>query len=176
MPSEVIIPGFTATILLLMITLSITGVITTSLSFTVNTLREAYESYRKRLNRVLISWASLEYDGGMLRGEILVYNDGSQPVYRFNTCDLIIEYYSASGVFRSLRLNYPVEWLVERVYLVEDYSVEFAEHPSIGQGEAGLIRVSITVSDIDVSKPVRIVFTTDLGASATKWVLINVES
>uniref|UniRef100_A0A7C2BLP5 Flagellin n=1 Tax=Thermosphaera aggregans TaxID=54254 RepID=A0A7C2BLP5_9CREN len=175
MPSEIIIPGFTAIVLLLMVALSVTGALTTSLSLIVNAVKEAQEDSLRKMNRVIIKQAIVNYRDGVLEAEILVENDGSNPVYKFEECDLILDYFSSNGMLKSVRLSYSSNWFVEKVFLVEDYSVSFTEHPLIDRGEVGEIRVLAFVNDLDVEKPLRIVFTTHYGSSDSKWVFANAQ-
>ncbi|MGB9827577.1 hypothetical protein IMZ38_03875 [Thermosphaera chiliense] len=175
MPSEIIIPGFTAIVLLLMVALSVTGVLTTSLSLIVNAVREAQEDSLRKMSRVFIKQAIVNYRDGALEAEILVENSGPNPVYKLEECDLIIEYFSTDGLLKSIRLSYPSDWLVEKVFLVENYSVSFTEHSLIDRGELGEIRVLAHINDLSVEKPLRIVFTTHYGSSDSKWVFANAQ-
>jgi len=173
MPSEVIIPGFTAVIVLFIVTLSIIGIISMSLSVAINTLRENYEISYKRLSSITIRQVNVNYSSGLLELNITIFNNGPHPIYKFEACDLIVEYYSTSGLLKSIILRYNLNWTIERVILVENYSVSFTEHPIINSGEAGLIRGLATIEDIDVEKPLRVVFTTQYGAVDSKWVIIS---
>ncbi len=175
MPSEIVIPGFTAAILLLMIALSTAGALTMSLSLIINTVRQVQEDFLRKMTKITIKQASVNYSDGMLEVVIIVENSGPYPIYRMEDCDLIIEYFSLDGSFKSVRLSYPSNWIVEKVFLVEEYAVGFDEHSLIDRGEAGGIRGFAFINDLDVEKPLRIVFTTHYGSSDSKWVFANAQ-
>jgi hypothetical protein len=176
MPSEIVIPGFTAAVLLLMIALSTAGALTMSLSLIINTARQVQEDFLRKMTRITIKQASVNYSNGMLEVEIIVENSGPYPIYRMEDCDLIIEYFSLNGSFKSVRLSYPSNWTVEKVFLVEDYAVGFDEHSLIDRGEAGRIRGLAFINDLSTEKPLRIVFTTHHGSSDSKWVFANAQN
>jgi hypothetical protein len=173
MPSETIIPGFTVVIVLFIATASIIGVIITATTMAVNTIRLGYVEYYERMTRISIVEVNLTYLNSVLEGTIRVYNYGPLAIYRLEACDLVIEYYSISGVLKTLRLTYETHWYIEKIILAGDYSIEFSDHPIIGEGETGLIRVYVSIVDIDVEKPLRVVFTTQYGTSDSKWVILN---
>ena len=175
-PSEVIIPGFAVVIVLFIITLSIIGIISISLSTAINTLRENYEISYKRLSSISMQQVSVNYSNGLLELNITIFNNGPHPLYKFEACDLIVEYYSTSGSLKSVILHYNLNWTVEKVILVENYSISFTEQPIINSGEAGLIKGLATIEDIDVEKPLRVVFTTQYGTADSKWVIISAQS
>jgi len=175
MPSEVVVPGFAVIVLLLIVALSIAGVISTSMSMAVNSIKESYESAYKRSTKVTIQRAVANYSEGLLEVELEVLNSGPHPIYKLDACDLIIEYFSASGPLKSLRLSYATDWVVERVFLVESYGVSFAEHPLIDAGEVGLIRAYTSIEDLDATRPLKVVFATHYGTRDSKWVMVNAQ-
>jgi len=175
MPSEVLVPGLAATVLLLIATLSIVGVIGTSMSMAVNSIRESYESSYKMSSRITIQQVNASYSGESLEVNLTVLNSGPYPIYKFEACDLIIEYFSSSGSLKSLRPSYASDWTVERVLLVESYGVSFTEHPLIDTGEVGLIRAHATVGDLDAAKPLKVVFATHYGSRDSRWVAVNAQ-
>jgi archaellum component FlaF (FlaF/FlaG flagellin family) len=173
MPSEVLVPGLAAIVLLIIATLSIVGVIGASMSMAVNSIRESYESSYKRSSRITIQQVNASYSGKSLEVNLTVLNNGPYPIYKFEACDLIIEYFSLSGSLKSLRLSYGSNWTVEKVFLIESYGLSFTEHPLIDTNEAGLIRANAIVGDLDAAKPLKIVFTTHYGSRDSKWVAVN---
>ncbi len=175
MPSEVVVPGVAAVVLLIIAALSIVGAIGSSISMAVNSIREGYEIAYKRLSRITIQRASASYSRGLLEVNVTVLNEGPYPVYRFEACDLIVEYFSTSGPLKSLRLSHPADWTVEEVFLVESYGVSFTEHPLIDTGEACLIRAFAAVEDLDAARPLRVVFTTHYGSRGSKWVVVDAQ-
>jgi len=176
MPSEVLVPGLAAIVLLIIATLSIVGVIGTSMSMAVNSIRESYESSYKMSSRITIQQVNASYSGKSLEVNLTVLNNGPYPIYKFEACDLIIEYFSSSGSLKSLRLSYASDWTVERVLLVvESYGVSFTEHPLIDTGEVGLIRAHATVGDLDAAKPLKVVFATHYGSRDSRWVAVNAQ-
>ena len=175
MPSEVLVPGLAAIVLLIIATLSIVGVIGTSMSMAVNSIRESYESSYKMSSRITIQQVNASYSGESLEVNLTVLNSGPYPIYKFEACDLIIEYFSSSGSLKSLRLSYASDWTVEQVLLVESYGVSFTEHSFIDTGEVGLIRAHATVGDLDAAKPLKVVFATHYGSRDSRWVAVNAQ-
>lgn len=173
MPSEIIVPGFTVIVLLFLVLISIISVIFAATTMFTNILKLGYEDLQKKTTRISIIELNVTYNGSVLEGELKIMNHGPLALYKFDACDLIIEYYSTNGSLKTMKLTYPLQWNITRVILVGDYWVEFKDHPVIESSEIGLLRLSTNIIDIDRSRPLKIVFVSHYGVSDSRWVILT---
>jgi len=175
MPVEVILPS-AATILVFMVMASaLMGLLVYSTTLLYAALRDHVDSLAKaKLNRVVITSATALVSAGnnsyLVEFEVHVYNDGVDPIYAMDKCDLIVQYYTTNGELRVLRLIYGLNWTLEKVIITSDYAVL---KPSIGPSETGVIRGTFTAENIDINRPLKAVFTSHYGYTAMRWFSIG---
>lgn len=174
MPSEVIIPGFAVIVLLLVASIYFASMLTNAVSALADALRTYNDNLAKLNNKVKIVEAEAMIVGnGVLHVFLMVENQGYDPIYRMNECDLILEYTSLDAGVVPAKLRYGAEWWVESVIIAGDYTVSFDERRVIGGGEIGVIRAVFKAADLDPSRPFKVVFVSQYGSRDYKWVIIG---
>ncbi|MEM1628912.1 MAG: hypothetical protein QXP02_02085 [Desulfurococcaceae archaeon] len=181
MPSEVLLPGVAVTLTLMFIASMLIGMLIYSTTLLFTSIRNNADTIlRSRLNRVLITNAELTITGideniGVYRVDIVIYvhNDGLEPIYDMDKCDLMIQYYKVDGGVEVVRLIYGDNWYVDKIFLTDSYAVSFNSKNSIGPGETGVINGYFIVENIDVSRPVRVLFASHYGYTTSRWVSLG---
>lgn len=176
MPSEVVIPGLTFIVLLLLAFMHVVLALLT----TINMLADSLGTYSYNLSKLgdkieIVDVDITVIDNNTLFIMLLVVNRGSNPIYQMDKCDLIIEYTTLTSTSISTRLRYRNDWYVEYVLITENYAIPFNERGLIGSGEIGVIKAVFRAIDVDLSKPLRIVFVSHYGAKDYRWVVYSAQ-
>lgn len=180
MPSEVILPSVAATLVLMIMASMFVGALVYSTAVLHGALKDYVDILaRSKLNRVVLTNATVlsvvEIGPGLHRVEfrIYVYNDGQDTIYAMEKCDLMVQYHTVSGDVRVVRLLYGVDWFVEGVIIVDDYLVNPSTTPAIGPSETGVVKGNFIAENIDTSRPVKVIFASHYGYTATRWLVLG---
>lgn len=179
MPAETIIPGIAAILILLVSSSLLVAMFVYSTTIIFDSFKGgADELVRSRLNRVEIRNATaivmLMNDGkNVIKLVIYVFNDGVDPIFNVDACDLLIHYYSKDGSTKTTRLAYGKEWQISQIILAENHAVPFDFKRSIGPGETGVIEALFIRVDLDISKPIKVIFVSQYGSTSIRWVSLG---
>ncbi len=106
----------------------------------------------------------------MVNMTILIENEGQDPIWDMNSTDIYITYLeNTTGNIRSIRLIYGVNWSIPAIILTENFTIPFAKHPLIDQGETGIVDL-VFYAPINTTYPIRITFVSQYGSKASTWV------
>ena len=109
----------------------------------------------------------------MVNMTIYVLNKGQDPLWNMNSTDIYVTYLeNSTGNIRSIRLVYGVNWSVDSIILTGNYTVPFANHPLIDQGETGVINM-VFYAPINTTYPIRVTFVSQYGSRSAMWVLLG---
>ncbi|MEM4035504.1 MAG: hypothetical protein QXU97_02670 [Fervidicoccaceae archaeon] len=181
MPSEVLLPGVAVVLTMMLIASTLVSVLMYSSTSLLSSMRDhANIMLRSKLNRILITNAeaiatNINENTSTYRIDfvIYIYNEGSEPIYDMNKCDLMIQYYTVSNGVEVVRLTYGENWRITEVFLTDNYAISFNSKNSIGPGELGVIEGHLVRDNIDISKPIKMLFTSHYGYTASRWVSLG---
>lgn len=109
----------------------------------------------------------------MVNMTIFVENEGQDPIWNMNSTDIYVTYLeNITGNIRSIRLAYGMNWSIPAIILTENFTVPFAKHPLIDQGETGIVNL-VFYAPINTTYPIRITFVSQYGSKASIWVILG---
>ena len=102
--------------------------------------------------------------------EIEVFNEGPDPIWNFNQCDIFVTYKdNVTGTLKTVHREYGNDWWIREIRLTDNYTIPFNQHKIIDSGETGIIEIVIE-APIDTSYPVKVTFVSHYGSKASKWI------